>query len=145
MKFGEKVREARLQKGLTQAELAKAVGVSTRSIQSYEMSQSVPRSYGMYIKLANALSVTPEALSGIPESEVGATDFLEKAATQYGSRGKAQAKAILNQASALFAGGELSEEDELIFMREIQDIFYEAKGIAKRKYTPKKYSDKEHE
>ena len=32
----------------------------------------------------------------------------------------------------------LTEEDELVFMHEIQQIYFESKGIAK-KYTPKKY------
>ena len=65
-------------------------------------------------------------------------DFTEAAAAKYGTRGKAQARVILDQASAMFAGGELTEEDELVFMHEIQQIYFESKGIAK-KYTPKRY------
>ena len=110
MEFGDRVRTARMEKGLTQSELAKAVGVSTRSIQAYELKKSVPRSYDMYIKLAQVLSVTPESLSGMTEGEMEAADFLAEASTKYGSRGKAQARSILNQASAMFAGGELTEE-----------------------------------
>ena len=138
MELGEKIRRARRTQHMTQAELAKAVGVSTRSIQAYELNQSVPRSYELYVKLARALSVTPESLSGMTEKEIETADFVEAAAERYGARGKAQARAILDQASAMFAGGELSEEDELIFMHEIQQIYFESKSIA-RKYAPRRY------
>lgn len=138
MELGDRIRKARRDVHMTQAELAEAVGVSTRSIQAYEMNRSVPRSYDMYLKLAQALRVTPEFLSGLKEKDVEAGDFVQAAATKYGPRGKAQAKAILEQASALFAGGELTEEDELVFMHEMQEIYFQAK-VAAKKYTPKRY------
>jgi transcriptional regulator with XRE-family HTH domain len=138
MELGDRIRKARMEAGLTQVELAKAVGMSTRSIQAYELNQSVPRTYDLYIKLAHVLSVSPEFLSGMTEKEVEEKYFLAAATAKYGSRGKAQARSILDQATALFAGGELTEEDELVFMHEIQQIYFESKGIAK-KYTPKKY------
>ncbi len=138
MEFGDRLQKARRDAGMTQAKLAKTVGVSTRSIQAYELNRSVPRSYEMYLKLANALSVTPEYLSAIGEKEIDTESFLETAQAKYGKHGKAQAKAILEQASALFAGGELTEEDELIFMHEMQELYFQAK-VAAKKYTPKKY------
>ena len=138
MELGDRIRKVRRDVHMTQAELAVAVGVSTRSIQAYEMNRSVPRSYDMYLKLANALRVTPEYLSDMKEKDVEAADFVQAATTKYGPRGKAQAKAILEQASALFAGGELTEEDEIVFMHEMQEIYFQAK-VAAKKYTPKRY------
>lgn len=56
----------------------------------------------------------------------------------HGSRGVAQAKKIKEQTSALFAGGELSEEDQANFIKEMEALFLDAKEEAK-KFTPKKY------
>ena len=43
MKFSEKLKEARKNAGLKQPELAKAVGVSVRTIASYETGETYPR------------------------------------------------------------------------------------------------------
>jgi len=45
----------------------------------------------------------------------------------------------LEQAAALFAGGELSETDQLAFLHNMQALFLESKQIAKEKFTPNKY------
>jgi len=46
--------------------------------------------------------------------------------------------AILSEARELFAGGELSEDDKLTFLMEMQQLFLDSKKRAK-KYTPRKY------
>ena len=66
-------------------------------------------------------------------------EFLTLAAETYGRRGQEQANHILAQASALFAGGELSEVDQLAFLHSMQSMFLESKKIAREKFTPKKY------
>jgi hypothetical protein len=45
----------------------------------------------------------------------------------------------LEQAAALFAGGELSEEDQIAFVHEIQGLFLDSKQRAKEKFTPKRF------
>lgn len=49
VKFGERVRQARLEAGLNQAELASKVGVATRTVQYWESSENgtAPRSAAM--------------------------------------------------------------------------------------------------
>lgn len=132
MKFGEKVKELRAQKGLSQPELAKLLGVSTRTIAAYESCNSYPRHQEMYEKLAEVFGVPVDYLR--TESET----FITDAGERYGYRGEAQAKAILEQTQQLFAGGSLSEDDEIAFVREIQRLYLDSKERAK-KYTPKKY------
>ena len=68
--------------------------------------------------------------------------FITEAAEQYGSRGARQAQQILEQAAAMFAGGELTDEDKTAFMDEIQTLYLDSKKRAK-KFTPKKYLPKE--
>jgi len=40
-------------------------------------------------------------------------EFITEATEKYGSRGTAQAQEVLEQARALFAGGDFSEDDQL--------------------------------
>ena len=64
--------------------------------------------------------------------------FVTEAAEQYGLRGERQAQRIIEQTAALFAGGELTDEDKTAFMDEIQMLYLDSKERAK-KFTPKKY------
>jgi transcriptional regulator with XRE-family HTH domain len=142
MQFGDKIRAARQAAEMTQEVLAKKIGVSRRTVALYEKNKRKPKNAGMIIALAKALNVstdyfmTDDELKQIQEQEA----FLDQAAEQYGNRGKAQARLILDQASALFAGGELSEEDKEAFFQTMTQIYFDAKAKAK-KYTPKKYRD----
>lgn len=86
----------------------------------------------MYDKLAEIFDVSVDYLR--TENE----EFITDAKERFGSRGEAQAKSILEQTQQLFAGGSLSEDDEIAFLREMQRIYLDSKERAK-KYTPKKY------
>lgn len=55
MTLGEKIKKLRLQKELSQAELAKAAGISLRSLQNYEANAFPPRYQRVYVSLAQAL------------------------------------------------------------------------------------------
>lgn len=50
----ERIKEARLERGLSQTELAKLCGISDSSIQMYEIGQRVPRDT-LKIKIAEVL------------------------------------------------------------------------------------------
>ncbi len=136
MKFGEKVKELRTKKGMSQPELAKAIEVSTRTIAGYESCKSYPRSQEKYEKLAVALDTSVDYLRTESDS------FITQAGEQYGRRGQLQAQEILEQTAQLFAGGFLSEEDEYAFTMDMQKIFWDSKQRAK-KFTPKKYIQQE--
>ena len=136
MTFGEKVKELRIAKGLEQKELASLTGVSLRTITNWENEGRYPRKRDLYGKLAEIL--------GCEENYLLTSDasFMTSASEQYGSRGSRQAKMILEQASAMFAGGDLSDEDKTAFMDQIQEMYLDSKRRAK-KYTRKDYLSKE--
>ena len=69
MTVGEKIREARLKKGFTQAELAELLGYKSRSsINKIEVEgRDIPRS--SIIKFAKALDVSPAYLMGWEDEE----------------------------------------------------------------------------
>lgn len=137
MQFGDKIRAARQAGGMTQKALAEAIGVTTRTIQLYEANDRQPRNATSIISLAHALNVgtdyflSEKELDRIREQEA----FLSEATDKYGTRGRAQAHLILDQASALFAGGELSADDQEAFFQTMTEIYFDAKAKAK-KYAP---------
>jgi transcriptional regulator with XRE-family HTH domain len=133
MKFGEKVKEQRKKAGLLQQNVAKAIGVTKRTRINYEGGTSHPQDRSIYFKLAEFFNVDVNYF--LTENE----EFLTIAAENYGKRGQDQANMILEQAAALFAGGELSETDQLAFLHNMQALFLESKEIAREKFTPLKY------
>lgn len=136
MKFGEKLKEQRALRGLTQDEFAGAIGVSRRTVCYYEQGKTYPKNREFYRKLADFFQLDVNYF--LTEDE----EFLTQAAEKYGRRGQVQAETVLAQASALFAGGGLSDEDQQAFLREIQKLYFDSKERAK-KFAPKKYREQD--
>ncbi len=134
MKFADKLVQARKQHNMTQAQLAAALGVSVRTVTGYETGGVYPRHRATYLKLAEVFGTEPEYFSGEEDR------FIAEAGAQYGNRGMKQAAALVDQVSALFAGGDLNETDKEAVMRAIMKAYWIAKEKNK-KYTPKKYRD----
>ena len=132
MKFGEKLKKARQEKGFSQEDLARMVGVSLRTIMNYENQNRYPKKREIYGKLAEALEVNTNYL--LSEED----DFILAAGDIYGSRGAKQAQEALAFVNGLFSGGDLAEEDKDELMKSIQEAYWIAKKKNK-KYTPKKY------
>ena len=132
MTFGEKLRESRAKKGMTQSELAKAANLGLNTISNYESGKTYPKKREVYDILAEILEVDVNYLRN--ENE----EFITEASEKYGYRGKQQADQLVQEIGGLFAGGELSEEDQANFIKEMEALFLDAKEEAK-KFTPKKY------
>lgn len=133
MTFGEKVKKARKELGLTQTQLGEKIGVSRRTITSYEADAFPPRTRELYCKLAEVLGVNVNYL--LTQED----EFVMDAGEKYGYRGKKGAKTLVNELTGLFAGGELAEEDMDELMLAIQKAYVIAKEN-NRKYAPKKYT-----
>lgn len=132
MKFGEKLKQLRSQKGVSQEEVAKACGVSRRTYIGYEQEGRYPRNRDIYPLLAEYFGVDQNYL--LTEDET----FVVTASEQYGPRGKRQAEQLVAELSGMFAGGELSESDKDAVMIALQKAYFDCKQDNK-KYTPKKY------
>ena len=130
--FCPKIKNLRKAKNLNQTQLANAIGVSLRTIRGWEIEGRYPKQHELYQKLADILGCD---VSYLMTEDVS---FVTEATEQYGSRGAKQAQQILEQAAAMFAGGELSDDDKTAFMDEIQMLYLDSKKRAK-KFTPKKY------
>lgn len=130
MTFGERIRELRTQKGLTQAQLALRLNMSVRTVKNYELGTSLPRTRDIYQRLADFFNVNINYL--LAEDEA----FVLQAGSAYGSRGRQQANALIAEVNGLFTGGDIAEEDMDEMMRAIQDAYWIAKA-KNRKYAPK--------
>ena len=62
MNLGQRIRDLRMSKGLTQAQLAKRAGVSQPTIHSYERNPKTAHRAAVLFKIAAALEVSPEFL-----------------------------------------------------------------------------------
>lgn len=135
MKFNERLKKYREEKGLTQAQLSELAGITTRQIQNYEGGKARPR-LDAAEKIAKALNITTDELLG------NADMLVAQVAEKYGARGAKQAQQLTDELTGLFTGGDLAEEDMELMMKAIQDAYWIAKEKNK-KFTPKKYrSDK---
>ena len=134
MTFGEKLRESRVKKGMTQGELAKAANLGLNTISNYESGKTYPKKREIYDILAKILDIDVNYLRN--ENE----EFLTEATEKYGYRGKQQADHLVQQITGLFAGGELTEDEMDGVMKALQDVYWDCKEENRKKYTPKKYN-----
>lgn len=131
MLFGDRLRKLREDAGMTQVDLGKKVGISERVIGYYESNNRFPRKQETLQKFAEVFHVSVDFLVGSDNA------FINQAGKQYGYPGKKQAQDVLNDINALFAGGELPEEDRDEFFRMVTEMYFDAKKNNK-KYRRKK-------
>lgn len=131
MKFGERLKQLRTEKGLTQLELAKKAGITGRMVQRYENGVCIPHD-STSERLAEVLGLTADELLGRDGQAVA------ELTDRFGERAQRDFLKQAEQFSSLMAGGEIPDEDkEAAFM-----MIMKAYTIAKEKnkvFTPKKY------
>ena len=131
MGFKERLKEKRLEAGLTQVEVAKKAGVTTRTMQNYELGNRKPANMEVIQRIADALNTTTEYLLG----SSGA--YVVEAQERGGAKAARDIEELVSEVTGLFAGGELSEEAIEGAMKALNDAYWMAKE-KNRKYTPKK-------
>ena len=137
--IGDKVRALRLSKKMTVSALSRTSGLTDRAIRYIETNQRKP-SIDAVERLSAALGVATIFFMEdiLFQEEMDKEAFLEQASKKYGSKGKAQAAAILDQTQTLYSGGELTDEDKEMFRNEMRAICWDSKDKA-GKFTPKKF------
>lgn len=122
MTFGEKVKFLRKQHKYTQQELADKLGVSLRTITNYESGDRYPQRREIYLTLGEILNVNPNYLI-IEEDK---TNDIEKSPLE---NINVDAKRIISEVNALFAGGQLSSKDKDAVMRALQEAYWDTKEL----------------
>ena len=115
--YGERLLKARKKKELTRVELGKLCGITGRTIQNYELGHVTPNRIDVSQRLADVLDISVDYLI-----------YGEKEETELTEEDK---KEILAHASALFAGGKLSDDEQLAFIDELQTLYMKARQIIK--------------
>ena len=131
MKFEDRLKQYRENKGWTQAELGEKSGVSSRMIQRYEAGTSRPR-WDAAEKIAQALEVPVAELLG--QSGM----LVAEAAEKDGGKSARDMSKLVDEVIGMFAGGSLPQEDKDAYMNAISRAYFESKEENK-KYTPKKH------
>ena len=103
MAFKDRLRDMRVQAGITQKGLASAVGITERSIQNYELGTRKPNNMEVVQKIADALHTTTEYLLGSEET------FVIEAHEKGGAKSARDVNELVSEVTALFAGGTLDE------------------------------------
>ena len=132
MAFKDRLRDMRVQAGITQKGLAAAVGITERSIQNYELGTRKPNNMEVVQKIADALHTTTEYLLGSEGT------FIIEAHEKGGTKSARDVNELVSEVTALFAGGTLDENAKEGVMAAINRAYWDAKEKNK-KYTPKKY------
>ena len=136
MKFCDKVKKERREKGLTQQQFADMLGVSLRTITNYEKGESYPKQREIYGKMAEILGVDINYL--LTENE----EFYIRANEKYGATGAQQAKALMQELTGLFAGGELDQDDMDEMMKAIQSCIARTDQPFRRADIPRRETDR---
>ncbi len=138
--FSDKVKEARVSLGISQPQLGKKIGLSVRSVIAYEKGEKKPRPASM-LKLAKALGVSVKFLSDDecenPMADIEKDDYIAEARERYGAAGAKNMDELLSANTALFAGGELSQEQKDAFFEAVMKAYITCKEEARRKFGKK--------
>ena len=138
--FSEKVTEARTELGMTQTQLGDAAGVSLRTVLDYEKGRKTPRP-GTMLRLAKALGVSVKFLSDDacldPAEDIEKDGYIEEARERYGTREARSVEQLLADNAALFAGGELSQEQKDVFFEAVMKAYLTCKEEARLRFGRK--------
>ena len=142
--FAEKVKTARSELEMTQSELGEATGVSLRTILDYEKGKKVPRQSTL-LKLAKALKVSSRFLSDEscddPLADIEKDGYITEARDRCGARGVRDLDRLLAENAAVFAGGELSQDQKDQFFQAVMTAYVTSKEAAKETFSRKKRGD----
>lgn len=132
MVFKDRLKEKRVEAGLSQAELATKAGVTSRTIQNYELGQRKPGNMVIIQKIADALGTTTEYLLGSSGS------YVVEAHEKGGAKAARDIDELVSEVTGMFAGGTLSKDALEGAMKALNDAYWIAKEKNK-KFAPKKY------
>lgn len=130
--FGERLKELRKKKHLTQEQLGKAFYLNKSSISRYENDTQIPENE-LLQSIADYFDVSLDYL-------MGRTSIVNTHSNIVAPTKKEQKNhdTFMEDAKALFMNGELDEDDKEKIFKDISDLFWESKKINKEKYSKKK-------
>ena len=126
MNFGEKLKKYRKENKLTREDFAKQIGISLKTLYFYETGQRFPKSVDTYEKIAEVMQCDYNYLLEDGDS------LISEVANKYGQGEARKAQALTEGLVALFAGGELSDDDKDSALQAITAAYWDAKEENKK-------------
>ncbi len=127
MRFGEKVKLLRQTFGLSQSMLARQLGVSKRTVQSYEAGKSYPKQRQIYQQLAEIFATDINYLlmenEDISEDKATGPDPEEEKLLSP----EEEADFLFSSISRLFSDPSLADSKKDELMQKIQMAYWDAK------------------
>ncbi len=132
--FSDKLKKARKALKLSQGQLSTMIGVSTRSIIKYEVDGVRPRK-AVLNKIAEVLNLSPEYLTmdEITDPSYGMEKANNEIYEVVNREAGNELDFLLKRSSALFAGGELSQEAKDEFFEAVTKSYISCRETARRK------------
>lgn len=127
MEFKDRLKEKRSAAGLSQSQLAKTAGVTTRTIQNYELGQRRPSNMQIVQKMADALETTTEYL--LSSTKAYMVDSYEKGNAKEATR---DIDELVYQVTGMFTEGYLNDETLDRAMKELNNAYWVAKEKNKK-------------
>ncbi|NLL63248.1 MAG: helix-turn-helix transcriptional regulator [Ruminococcaceae bacterium] len=126
--FCDELKMLRKQKGVTQKEVANATGINLRTLQNYEMGKCYPRKQEYTKRLAAYFNVPIERLISNEDY------YIMVAGEKGGPVAERELASIIKEMRALFSGGTLSEPDKDYVLKSINEVYWDSKDKARKKY-----------
>ncbi len=136
MAFKDNLKARREELGVSRAELAKAAGITARTLRNYESGERRPSNMEIVQKIADALGTTAECLLSSGET------LVVEAHERGGARAAKDINELVSEVTGMFAGGSLSDDALDGAMRALNEAYWIAKDKNK-KYGRKKKKDAE--
>lgn len=135
--LGERIKKARLAKGLTQKQLAEMLNITDATVNRYEKGIRKPDPE-MLKAIADALNVSVDYLLG--KTDISNVYVPESYSQKYKitKRDMLQYEDFVKHVNAFFMDDKVAEEDKEKLFRDISELFWKAKEINKEKYGRKK-------
>ena len=126
MNFGEKLKKYRSENKITRENFAKQIEISPKTLYFYETGQRFPKSMETYEKIAKVMQCDYNYL--LENDDI----FVSQFANKYGQGEARKAQALTEGLVALFAGGELSDNDKDAAIQALTEAYWKAKEENKK-------------
>ena len=126
MQFGEKLRTLRKSRHMTQADLAESLNITSRTLINYELGKCLPKKTEIIKRIATLFDVSVDYL--MSEDDYPSDNHADgnKHVTED------DIQQFLDQATGLFSGGKLSENDRDFVIRSITELYWETRDQSRR-------------
>lgn len=142
-KLGNRLKDLRIENRKTQEQVAKDLGTTKATIGRYEIGTREPKT-DILNSLADYFNVSTDYLLGRTNQRNSQINLNEKDEKDIAKNMNILLEQLQNQQAALMFDGEaLDDETRELLASSLENSLRMGKIIAKEKYTPKKYRDKD--